>query len=171
MRTFGHNQQRQQLRIIMNKLQQFIAGKPGGYLKDTDILQLIALDRLCPVLVRCGGCRFTCAAQDVAHLESCIAAGGDYIRDVSFPTGSNERAAKWMPDCPVTPLAMVPASFTEPRKPKIACAHNSMVTTGDIMNAWKCADCGYIYGQSFDESQCGGVFDGSQVTSDADLGL
>lgn len=27
------------------------------------------------------------------------------------------------------------------------CPHNMMVGTGDKHYAWKCADCGYIYGQ------------------------
>lgn len=30
---------------------------------------------------------------------------------------------------------------------KDACEHNAMVATGDITYAWKCADCGYIYGR------------------------
>jgi len=82
----------------MNALQTFIASVPCGFLKSTDMPKLIELDRLCPVLVRCGGCRFTCAAQDCAHLIKCIEASGDYCRDVSFPTGSVERAATWVPD-------------------------------------------------------------------------
>src|SRR5881392_2872760 len=98
----------------MNKLQEFIDSKPMGFLSEADIPKLIALDRLCPVLVRCGGCRFTCGAQDVQHLMRCVEAGGDYVRDVSFPVGSVERAAKWKPECVVTPVAMLPASFTAP---------------------------------------------------------
>lgn len=82
----------------MNKLESFIAARPGGFLTDADIPALIALDRLCPVLVRCGGCRFTCAAQCVEHLVKCVEAGGDYVRDVSFPVGSYERAASWRPE-------------------------------------------------------------------------
>lgn len=49
----------------------FLAGEP--------------LYRLTQLLIRAGGCRFLCAAQDVAHLERCLEAGGDYVRDVSFP--------------------------------------------------------------------------------------
>ncbi len=140
----------------MNKLQQFIASKPGGYLKDTDILTLVALDRLCPVLVRCGGCRFTCAAQDVAHLEACITAGGDYIRDVSFPVGSLEKAANWVQE----------PSFEKCRYNAENTKSNGLL--GVVANKSKAtAPAGY----AFDESQCGGVFDGNQVTSDADPGL
>jgi len=28
------------------------------------------------------------------------------------------------------------------------CKHNRMVATGDPKNAWKCADCGYIFGRA-----------------------
>lgn len=95
----------------MNALQTFIASLPGGFITSEQLPALAQLDRLCPVLVRCGGCRFTCAAQDVTHLIRCVVAGGDYVRDVSLPVGSMERAAKWMPDCPV--VNMLPASFAE----------------------------------------------------------
>lgn len=44
--------------------------------------------RLFQLLVRCGGCRFVCAAQDVAHLIRCVEAGGDYVRDVSVPASA-----------------------------------------------------------------------------------
>ena len=58
-----------------------------GFLTDRELARLAAHSegRLTQVLVRAGCCRFTCAAQDVAHLERCLTAGGDYIRDVSFP--------------------------------------------------------------------------------------
>ena len=89
----------------MNALQAFIASHPCGFLGTSseladDLGKLIAIDRLCPVLVRCGACRFTCAAQYVSHLMHCIGAGGDYVRDVSFPVGSQERAASWQPQMP-----------------------------------------------------------------------
>lgn len=42
--------------------------------------------RLHGLLVRCGGCRFTAPAQDIAHLIAIIEASGqDYVRDVSLP--------------------------------------------------------------------------------------
>ena len=138
----------------MNALQSFIQSKGfGGFLRDADMPELIALDRLCPVLVRCGGCRFTCAAQDVEHLLKCIEAGGDYCRDVSFPVGSDERAAQWQPECPVTPVAMFPASFVKPRPHT---PHGDAIRRLEVQ---------------FNEADCGGVWDGSQVTSDADPGL
>jgi hypothetical protein len=51
--------------------------------------------RLRPVLVRCGGGRFTCPLQDVKHFIQIIkehdqikeyAKNADYVRDVSIPT-------------------------------------------------------------------------------------
>ena len=60
----------------------------GGYLKESEVAT-IANDpqtRLAQMLVRCGGCRFVCAAQDVAHLIAMIEkTGDDYVRDVSIP--------------------------------------------------------------------------------------
>lgn len=131
----------------MNKLQAFLSTLPCGFITEAQMPQLIALDRLCPVLVRCGCCRFTCGAQDLAHLTKCIEAGGDYIRDVSLPVGWEARAATWQPECPVTPGVMLPASFIQPRPAN----HRLHVT--------------------FSECDCGGVYDGHQVTSDADPGL
>lgn len=58
-----------------------------GFLTKSDLADIVGFDRLRRVLVRCGGCRFTAAAQDVAHLIRCIEAGGDYVRDVSLPVG------------------------------------------------------------------------------------
>lgn len=40
----------------MNTLQRFIVSRPGGFLKDVDVRSLVLLDRLHPVLVRCGVC-------------------------------------------------------------------------------------------------------------------
>ena len=57
-----------------------------GFLLDTEIAQL-ARDpegRLTQIVVRCGSCRFVCAAQDFDHLESAVKAVGDYVRDASI---------------------------------------------------------------------------------------
>jgi len=67
-----------------------------GFLKDYEVKR-IASDpehRLFLLLVRCGACRFLAPAQDVEHLERCIAAGGDYVRDVSIPVDGCERIRK-----------------------------------------------------------------------------
>lgn len=46
--------------------------------------KLIAEDRFTPVLVRCGGGRFRCAVQDLAHFVKIInASKEDYVRDAS----------------------------------------------------------------------------------------
>lgn len=58
-----------------------------GFLTKSEVADIRAFDRLRQVLVRCGMCRFRCAVQDLEHLEKCIVAGGDYIRDVSLPIG------------------------------------------------------------------------------------
>jgi hypothetical protein len=59
-----------------------------GFLTEADVTALAAdpRTRLTQVLVRCGGCRFLCGAQDVAHLIAIITADArDYVRDVSLP--------------------------------------------------------------------------------------
>ncbi len=60
-----------------------------GFLTPHDVRVLAHHDegRLVQLLVRCGGRRFTCAAQDVEGLISAIEAVGDYLRDVSLPAG------------------------------------------------------------------------------------
>ena len=56
-----------------------------GFLSDIQLSRLADLDRLRPVLVRCGRGRFTCAAQDAEHFIAIIERdGSDYIRDVSL---------------------------------------------------------------------------------------
>jgi hypothetical protein len=124
-----------------------------GFLTEADMPELIRLDRLFPVLVRCGGCRFTCGAQYLEHLMACIKAGGDYVRDVSFPVGSMERAEGW-------------------RAHNVAPDPDPVIQTirhGTFPEALQAMAGGLK--RAFDESQCGGVFDGNTVTSDADPGL
>ena len=59
----------------------------GGFFVSSDIARLAAhpSGRLTRVLIRAGGCRLICAAQDVTHIEACLTAGGDYLREVSLP--------------------------------------------------------------------------------------
>lgn len=67
--------------------------KQHGCLSLSDLQKLIELDRLHQVLVRCGGGRFVCAAQDAEHFIGLIEKGGEYVRDISLivddwnPTG------------------------------------------------------------------------------------
>jgi hypothetical protein len=57
-----------------------------GFLTNENLDKLVELNRLNPVLVRCGNGRFTCAAQDVRHFTDIIKReGSDYVRDVSIP--------------------------------------------------------------------------------------
>ena len=70
----------------LDRLLKRIVGQ-GGFLSRPDLIFLSSLDRLRPVLVRCGGGRFTCPAQDADHFMAIIDAGSwDYVRDVSLPT-------------------------------------------------------------------------------------
>lgn len=70
----------------------------GGFLLDTMIPDLIKINRMMMVLVRCGASRFTCPVDCVKHLVGIIdehrelkqaTSGGeigtDYIRDISLP--------------------------------------------------------------------------------------
>jgi len=82
-----------------------------------------------------------------------IIAAGDYVRDVSFPVGAMERAALWQPE-PVQPI--------KPQRCEVSGA------TGERWVETK----GHIRRHvEFNEADCGGAFDGNQVTSDADPGL
>ena len=145
----------------MNKLQVFCAALDGGFLTAKSLeLELCGLDRLFPLLVRCGCGRFTCAVQDLPHFTRCVNAGGDYVRDVSLPIGWEARAASWVECCPVTACAMLPASFVAPRPP----------AAKPYVDAWTRAGRA-SHDRHFAESDCGGVFDGHGVISDADPGL
>lgn len=128
----------------MNALQQLIQRHPFGFLTAEDMPELISLARLHPVLVRCGRCRFTCAAQDFAFVKESIEKNGDYIRDVSFPPGSLELAANWRAAALPVPVRLVRDNRGRPA---------------------------IEYQPSPDCLDVGGVWDGSQVISDADPGL
>jgi len=56
-----------------------------GFITEKELSQIINENRLQPMLVRCGGGRFVCPAQDVQHFIDIIQREGtDYIRDVSI---------------------------------------------------------------------------------------
>lgn len=60
----------------------------GGFITEKDIEDLVEVDRLRQVLVRCGCGRFTCAVQDVDHFIGMILKSKeDYVRDVSLLAG------------------------------------------------------------------------------------
>ena len=60
--------------------------------RDLDILAHDNDTRLIKVLVRCGGGRFTCSAQDAEHFISLVVSGNhagqdEYVRDVGLTAG------------------------------------------------------------------------------------
>ena len=60
-----------------------------GFIRKEDIPTIINENRFEPLLVRCGGGRFTCPAQNVEHFIEIIGKeNSDYVRDVSFPAAS-----------------------------------------------------------------------------------
>jgi hypothetical protein len=133
-----------------------------GFLTDKTIEMLAKKDRLRQVVVRCGGCRFVCAAQDARHLIALVESGkdasgyGDYVRDVSMSAGDpiyrNDFATKITKDPP------------EPREHRRL--GNGPEKTPIVTNY---ANRTHPYG--FAEHDCGGAFDGVSVMSDADPGL
>lgn len=75
--------------------------KQGGFLNDEQVPELIKIDRLMLVLVRCGNGRFLCPVQDLNHFIGIIEEhsklvenvskpleSSDYVRDVSLPSSS-----------------------------------------------------------------------------------
>lgn len=145
----------------MNKLQAFILvtkeNTYGFITSPAQLNELKRLDQLCQLLVRCGGCRFLCAAQDVEHLMTCIVAGGDYVRDVSFPVGAFDAAARWDPRQEQSAISPAPAS-PGPATPTERTARPFTA------RAWG--------NRAIDEADVGGVVDASgHVQSDADPGL
>lgn len=127
----------------MNAFQQFLKDKPFGFITEKDLPELIRMHRLCQCLVRCGGGRFVCAAQDVSHFLKCVAAGGDYVRDVSVTSQEIQAADAWR-DEPVYCMASAPIGAER---------FNQVAYTAAV------------------DGDYGGAFDGSRVTSDADPGL
>lgn len=58
---------------------------PGGFIDEETLDQINDLDRFTQVLVRCGGGRFICSAQDAKHFIGIVTSEGhDYVRDVSL---------------------------------------------------------------------------------------
>jgi hypothetical protein len=67
------------------KLANFILVHPFGFLTDSEVPLLIAIDPLCLLLVRCQQCRFLAPANQLQHIITALEFAGDYVRDVSFP--------------------------------------------------------------------------------------
>lgn len=119
-----------------------------GYLNGSDVEELATVDRLRNVLVRCGCCRFTCAAQDVNHLLEIIASDGrDYVRDVSLLASDDAHRGVYRLH-----------TFEGQSKPVATPGPKNRNRTG-------------FPDHMFREEDFGGAFDGFHVTSDADPGL
>lgn len=120
-----------------------------GFLTPEDVQYLAEQDRLRQVLVRCGNCRFWCAAQDAEHLVAVMVKdGSDYVRDVSLPASddAHQGVYRWH--------TTTEGSYQPTRRPS-----PSLKTRGPWPE------------HMFRESDCGGAFDGVNVISDADPGL
>jgi hypothetical protein len=60
-----------------------------GFIQDVDLPLIIAHNPSQPLLVRCGGGRFLCAADQVEHFMGIITREKtDYVRDVSLPASN-----------------------------------------------------------------------------------
>lgn len=116
-----------------------------GYFSNADLAELARLDRLRQVLVRCGSCRFTCAAQDALHLIDIIRADNrDYVRDVSLPASDPAQRGDFRPRTNGPPPARIVVAVP------YSAIHQHPTTASE---------------------DYGGAFDGFTVTSDADPGL
>lgn len=74
-----------------HRLEGIRSGSRMGFLTESDVADFARHEatRLVSVVVRCGGCRFTCAMQDVRHLIALVESGHDddyteYVRDVAL---------------------------------------------------------------------------------------
>ena len=104
---------------MTSALASFILARPFGFLNDSDLPTLVQLDRLCPVLVRCGGGRFTCAAQDAAHFIALVGRDErESVRDVSLLLPTIAEAKAWKA-CEVWQENPVPLAGCQPL-PKFA---------------------------------------------------
>ena len=124
-------------------MQSFMLTKPFGFITKSDVPDVIKMSPLQLLLVRCGGCRFLAPAQDVNKLIAAIEQAGDYVRDVSFTASEMDEARA------------------------AQAAYRPTLARVEAQRQQRQAE----YRQDFDEGQCGGAFDGHQVTSDADPGL
>jgi len=130
-------------------LAKFILARPFGFITDDDRRELLELDRLCPLVVRCGCCRFICGAQDLQTLLAYVKAGGDYCRDVSIHPETIKAARATMA---ATIAAMKPAPMKWAGKVREPSSRERGMDN------------------YFNEADCGGAFDGNQVIRDADPG-
>ena len=136
----------------------WVKGLPYGFLNAGQLAALAKVARMAPVLVRCGNCRFTCAADNAATLIGYVEAGGDYVRDVAITAEALEvyrgQAARSAEDTERARVLGESIKSAQAQAPRVAAPAPRR----------QC-------GPAFREEDCGGVFDGNSVTSDADPGL
>jgi hypothetical protein len=75
----------------LTALRAFFENRPGGFVTKADLPELIRINRFCELIVRCGGRRFICSAQDCSLMVDAIESAGDYVRDVSATCRQLER--------------------------------------------------------------------------------
>ena len=81
--TERHKQEREA--EFRKHLIQKMKNEEYGFITKEMVKRLVKIDPHYMVLIRCGGCRFTCPAQHVDHVvEIFNASNEDYVRDVSF---------------------------------------------------------------------------------------
>ena len=172
-------------------LANFILSRQYGFIQDGDLPEIIKLDPLCWLLVRCGAQhgRFSAPAQNIGQLVSTIEAAGDWVRDVSFPSQCIDEARAFVVALPVGHLDPI-ASHTPSHCKQCGTAYMTHICGCKFCaHCWlDCPRCGGLRRdtlqtvdeiiavhhqnrQDFNEAECGGVFDGFDVTSDADPGL
>ena len=123
----------------------------GGFLTETEIHALAELDRLRLVLVRCNNGRFMCPAQDVEWFSDLIeSTGKEWVRDVALPTADPAYRGDY-----------TTSTTMEHHKPENSVCRNLDPQPRPAARP-SCR---------FNEADCGGAFDGFNVTSDADPGL
>lgn len=142
----------------MNAFEQFLQDKPNGFLNRAQLLELEKLHRLCLVVVRLRGLggRFMCPAQNARVLMAYCERALDPVRDVSIHQSEIDRAPRWQPERPPA----MPPNYTAGRGGRLTISLTEPEKRQQIPD-----------NRFFDESACGGAFDGFTVTSDADPGL
>jgi hypothetical protein len=166
---------------MTKELAVFVNGLRCGFISVKQGLELRSIDRLCPVLVRCQSVRFVCAVQDLSTMIARMRAAGDEVRDVSVTSGVLEEARKFIGVPAVKPWAISKAMSGV----KAAIKAEPFVCECGKPGRWHgdragrrvlcCDQCWENQYRAviapFNESDCGGAFDGNQVISDADPGL
>ena len=118
----------------------------GGFVRDVDLPAVIAEDRFCPLIVRCGSGRFTVPAQDCAHFVAIVEKeGSDYIRDISILAGYTPPPAR--------DISRVSVSVA------------ILAADADAAHVKRSREAARPY--SGDGSEFGGVWDGHGIVSDA----